>query len=126
MSKNKKLICVVEDDAAYSRVYKSKLESEGFGVEIITEGEKVMASLRKKRPDLLVLDLVMPGKNGFEVLKEIRADKKFKNLKVIIASNLSQESDREKAGRLGVSDFFVKADISVSEMVEKIKAGLKE
>lgn len=125
MFKSKKLIYVVEDDLAYSRVYKSKLESEGFVVVLITEGEKVMSFLRKKRPDLLVLDLVMPGKNGFEILKDIRADKKLKNLKVVVASNLSQETDKERAKQYEISDFFVKADISVSEMVEKIKNSLK-
>ncbi|MFH1253113.1 MAG: response regulator [Candidatus Uhrbacteria bacterium] len=121
----KKLIYVAEDDLAYSRVYKSKLESEGFDVVIIVEGEKVIPALKKKRPDLLVLDLIMPGKNGFEILQEIRASQKLKNLKVIIASNLSQESDQDRAKKFGITDFFVKADVSVMEMVAKIKNSLK-
>lgn len=121
----KKLIYVAEDDLAYSRVYKSKLESEGYEVVVITDGEEIMKELRKKQPDLLVLDLIMPGKNGFEILKEIRTDKKLKDLKVVVASNLSQETDQERARKFGISSFFVKADVSVSEMVVKIKNSFK-
>lgn len=126
MVKAKKLIYVAEDDLAYARVYKSKLEDEGFEVVVITEAEKLLATLKKKLPDLLVLDLVMPEKNGFEILKEIRDDRRIKDLRVVVASNLSQESDKEKVKKYGVVDFFVKADLSVSEMVEKIKTSLKK
>jgi CheY-like chemotaxis protein len=120
----KKLIYIAEDEIAYSKVYKSKLEAEGFDVVAITEGDKVLPELHKKLPDLLVLDLVMPGANGFEILEAIRGDAKLKSLNVIVASNLSQEIDLEKAKKYGVKNFFVKADVYVSEMVKNIKEAL--
>lgn len=117
---DKKLILIVEDDKAYTRVYKTKLESEGYEVVIAHDGDAGLRELRQRKFCLLVLDLVMPGKNGFDLLVEIRMDDTLKNMKVIVATNLSQDVDKEKAKKFGV-DYFVKSDISVCEMVEKIK-----
>lgn len=115
---------MAEDELPYASVYKSKLENESYDVVIILDGAEVMEELRKKKPDLLILDLVLPGKDGFEILKEIRADANLKDLVVVVASNLSQESDKEKIQHYGVAHYFVKSDISISEMVAIIKSEL--
>lgn len=117
---DKKPILIIEDDKAYANVYKIKLESEGYEVVVAYDGDAGLQELRKRKFDLLVLDLVMPGKNGFELLAEIRADSALKDTKVLVATNLSQDVDKEKAKKFG-ADYFVKSDISIHEMVEKIK-----
>ena len=121
MNASKKFILVAEDDKAYASVYKSKLESEGYEVIAVENGNLALSEMRKRKPDLLILDLVMPEKSGFEVLEELRGDTTLKKIKVIIASNLSQDEDRKKVKELGISDYFVKSDISITEMVERIE-----
>lgn len=117
----KKFIFIAEDDKAYGKVYKSKLENEGYEVEVVEQGDRVVPELKKRKPDLVILDLLMPEKNGFEVLEEIRQDASLRDLKVVVASNLSQEIDQEKVKKLGVVDYFIKSDISIFELTEKIK-----
>ena len=121
---NKKFILVVEDDKAYINVYKTKLESEGYEVAIVERGDLVIPELRKRRPDLVILDLVLPQKTGFAILKDIRTDDGLKDLKVIVASNLSQEGDKEKIKKFGVLDYLIKSEISIFELIEKIKKAL--
>ena len=121
---NKKFILVVEDDKAYINVYKTKLESEGYEVAIVERGDLVIPELRKRRPDLVILDLVLPQKTGFAILKDIRSDDGLKDLKIIVASNLSQEGDKEKIKKFGVLDYLIKSEISIFELIEKIKKAL--
>ncbi|MBI2577958.1 MAG: response regulator [Candidatus Wildermuthbacteria bacterium] len=120
-SKGKKTILVVEDDTAYANVYRRKLSKEGYDVVIEGNGDKALGVVREKKPDLILLDLVMPGKNGFEVLQEIRSHKEFDNIKIIVASNLSQDIDIEKAKHAGADDYFIKSNVSVPEMIQKVK-----
>ncbi len=120
----KKYILIAEDDTAYGNVYKTKLENEGFDVTVVENGELVLGEMERRKPDLLILDLMMSDKNGFEVLQELRSNDKFKEMKVIVASNLSQHADVEKVSALQAIDYFVKSDVSVTEMVEKIKKAL--
>lgn len=117
----KKYIIVAEDDKYYANLFKIKLLKEGYDVFIANDGEKALKASRERRPDLLLLDLVMPVKDGFEVLKEIRTDPTLKDLKVIVLSNLGQQEDEKRAEELGVSDYFVKTDISLAEMVNQVK-----
>lgn len=121
MDTPRKFILIAEDDKAYGNVYKAKLTSEGYDIVLVDSGDAVIPELRRRRPDLLLLDLVMPEKNGFEVLEEMRADPALCDIRVLVASNLSQDIDQEKAKKFGVADYFVKSDISITEMVEKIK-----
>lgn len=116
-----KFIFIAEDDMAYGNVYKTKLEKEGYDVEIVNDGNNVIPELKKRKPDLMILDLMMPHKTGFEILEEIREDPDLKHTKVVVASNLSQDIDREKVEKIGAIDYFIKSDISIFELVEKIK-----
>ena len=85
------------------------------------DGLEASEKIKEVRPDLVLLDLIMPGKNGFEVLEEMKADKDLKNIPVIILSNLGQESDVDKGKSLGAEDYLIKSDISMKEVIETIK-----
>jgi DNA-binding response OmpR family regulator len=114
-------IIVAEDDRFYSSVFKTKLAKEGFEVAIAENGEAALEAVRARRPDLLLLDLIMPVKDGFGVLKELRADDKLKDLKVVVVTNLSQDEDKQRVTALGALDYVVKANVSINEMVAIIK-----
>ena len=118
---DKKRIFVAEDDKGYGKIYKVRLEREGFEVSVIDQGDQVVSEVVKQHPDLLILDLMLPKKSGFEILEELRSKKETKDLKVIIASNLSQEIDKEKVEKLGVLDYFIKSDISIADLMAKVK-----
>lgn len=118
------IIFVVEDDEFVSDVYQKKLSLEGFNVILAKDGDQALRMLRERRPDLVLLDLIIPGKDGFQVLKEIREDDKLKDLKVIVMSNLSQSQDISRAKELGASEYIVKANISLDQMVTMVKKHL--
>lgn len=117
----KKFILVAEDDRFYANVYKVKLTKEGFDVAVVGNGDYVLAMAKKKKPDLILLDLIMPVKDGFTTLKELKADANLKSIKVVILSNLSQAEDKTKAKQLGAEEFVTKANVSIQEMVEMVK-----
>jgi len=124
MTNDPKYILVAEDDKAYANVYKTRLAREGFEVEVADDGEKALRAMRERKPDLVVLDLVMPVKDGFAVLKEMKSDPALKNVNVVVASNLSQDLDLKKAKELGAIDYFVKSDVSIGEMIALLKKHL--
>src|SRR6266850_2054070 len=103
----KKIILVIEDDRFLSRIYFTKLTKEGFEVVLATEGEEAMRRLQEKMPDLILLDLVLPIKSGFEILEEIKQSSRFAKIPVVIFSNLGQQEDMERGKRLGAADYFV-------------------
>ena len=118
---SKKLIIIADDEPAYGTILKNTLENEGYNVEVALNGEELLKIAQSKNSALFILDLVMPVKNGFEVLAEIKKDEKLKNIKVIALSNLGQEEDVEKAKALGADDYIVKSDIALKKVVLKIK-----
>lgn len=119
-AKNK--ILLAEDDYAISRVYAGGLTHSGFEVIIAINGVDALEKIRINRPDLVLLDLMMPIKNGFEVLEEIRKDDALKDIPVIILSNLGQESDIARSKELGITDYLVKSDTSMKHLIEKVKS----
>ena len=122
-SEKKKKILIAEDEKPMANALKAKLESSGFEVEIASDGEMALSILAKGKIDLMLLDLIMPKKDGFSVLTELK--KTGNKTPVVISSNLSQESDVKKTKELGAVDFFVKSDTPIVEVVEKIKKILK-
>jgi len=120
---NKPTILLVEDDPFLSSVLRMKLEKESFKVVRAADGDEALNFLTEQgiKPDLILLDLILPKKNGFEVLEIIRQDPLLEKLPVIIISNLGQPSDIERGKALGVIDYFIKARLSVEELVNKIK-----
>lgn len=117
----KKFVLVAEDDKFYGNVYKTKLAKEGYDVAVATDGVSALKFARERKPNLILLDLVMPIKDGFETLKELKADASLKDIKVIVLSNLGQDEDIKKAKSLGAVDYVVKANISIQQMMDMIK-----
>src|SRR3989338_6667869 len=118
----KKKIVVAEDDQFLSNAYRVKLTKEGFEVKMVGDGQELMNLLKTYRPDIIILDLLMPVKDGFEAIKEIKASPALKNIPVIIASNLGQKNDIDQGRPLGASDYIIKSDLSLEDLVAKIKS----
>lgn len=121
---NQKYILVGEDDKFYANIYKLKLAKEGYDVEVAGDGEQVLKAARERKPDLILLDLIMPVKDGFETLKELKADPGLKDVKVVVSSNLGQEEDIKKTRELGAIDYLTKAGLSIQETIDKIRGHL--
>lgn len=120
--KNKNFkIAVIEDERFLREAIKDKLEREGFEVKEAINGQEGIKIIREEKPDLILLDLIMPVKSGFEVLEEIKKEESLKDIPVVVLSNLGQESDIEKSKELGAFDYLIKADFKMKEIVEKIK-----
>lgn len=114
-------VLIAEDDRFLGNVLKTKLEQEGFAVRLATDGEMALGEIAAARPDILLLDIIMPKKNGFDVLAELRLKKGGGDIPVVILSNLGQEEDVKKGMALGAVDFLVKSDHSLQEIVDKVK-----
>ena len=116
-----KFILLVEDDQFLSNLIELKLKNSGFGLIRVRDGVEAAEILKKQKPDLVLLDLILPKKNGFELLEELREDPYLKDLKVVILSNLGQQADIARGKALGVLDYFVKANFALEELVNKIR-----
>lgn len=117
----KKYILIAEDDSSYRNIFETKIPSEGFDVFIAKNGKELIASLESRMPNLILLDIIMPELDGFETLKYLKTTDKFKNIPVVILSSLGQKEDMEKVKLLGASEYLVKGNISISELILKIK-----
>jgi len=114
-------ILLIEDDSFISGMYFTKLSSLGFQVEVIEDGESAWARLEKDPlPQLVLLDIVLPKKDGFEILEGIRKSSRTANLPVILLTNLGQKPDVERGLKLGANDYIIKAHYTPTEVVEKI------
>ena len=113
-----KNILIVEDDPFFSMILKGRLEKEGFMIRQAFDGEQALKMAREMTPDLVILDLIIPKLSGFEFLETIFSDPQLNKVPVVVASNLGQESDIEKAKRLGVLDYYVKVRTSVDDLVK--------
>ena len=117
-------ILVVEDDQFLSTLLKNRLVKDGFEVVVADDGPKAVALTKLEKPDLVLLDIILPGMSGFEVFEAMRGNPQFQGEHappVIIISNLGQESDLERSRELGAVDYFVKARSSIDEIVKKTK-----
>ena len=119
-------VLLVEDDPFLSSLLKNRLQKEGLEVNLAKDGEEALNSLKSAKPDLILLDLILPKKSGFEVMEEMREDPQmqFPGLPIIIISNLGQPEDISRGKALGAIEYFVKAKTSIDELVEKIKGFL--
>lgn len=118
-------ILIIEDDLFLVRAYQAKLESLGYVVKIVTDGAAGLQALDDFGPDLVILDLIMPGVDGFEFLRRAKEMPKYKDLPIVVATNLGQVSDMDKVKDMGVVDYIVKSDLSLDALVDKIKKALK-
>ena len=120
-----KRILLVEDDDALANVYLMRLQSEGFDTRRVSNGEEALAAALSYKPDLVVLDVMMPKVSGFDVLDIFRNTPETANLKVIMLTALSQESDKERADSLGADDYLVKSQVVIADVIERIKHHLE-
>ncbi len=118
---DKKKILLVEDDTALSGVYKSRLDLEGFDVREVNNGEDALSAAIDYKPDLILLDAMMPKISGFDVLDILRNTPDTTNIRVIMLTALSQPKDKERAEDLGVDDYLVKSQVVIGDVVERIK-----
>lgn len=113
-------ILIVEDDKFLAKAYSVKFSKAGFEVQSAYDGNEAVKTLETFSPDLILLDLMMPEKDGFSVLHDLKGQDKWKNIRVIITSNLSQKEDKDKCVQLGAVDYVVKSDISLDELIVKV------
>ena len=125
MPENKPKILIIEDDQRINKVYMAKLSVEGITVMTALDGIEGLRKIYSEKPDLILLDLMLPRKSGFDILKDIKADPKVKDIPVIILSNLAQEKEIEEGLALGAVDYLVKTDYSIQQVMEKIKKALE-
>lgn len=119
-----KRILFVEDDDALASVYIVRLEAEGFQVQRVANGEDALASAISFKPDLVLLDVMMPKVSGFDVLDILRNTPETANLKIIMLTALSQDSDKKRAEALGVDDYLVKSQVVITDVIQRIKKHL--
>jgi two-component system cell cycle response regulator len=114
-------IIIVEDDPMISEIYQKKFTDSGFHVMVAESGEQALVLAKKEKVDVMLLDLIMPKMNGFEVIQAIREGDYDKNIKIIIFSNLNQKEDHDKALKLGADGFILKADYTPSALVKEVE-----
>lgn len=117
----KKKILLVEDDEALANVYQSRLDIEGFETKWVGNGEDALAVAIEFKPDLVLLDVMMPKISGFDVLDILRNTPDTQNIHVIMLTALSQPKDKERAQNLGVDDYLVKSQVVIGDVIERVR-----
>lgn len=120
MPANKSKILIIEDDSFLLTMYATKFELENYQVVTAEDGERGLKLAQKEKPDIILLDVLLPKLNGFEVLKGLKEDDKTKDIKVILLTNLSQRGEVQQGLSLGAVDYLIKAHYMPSEVVEKV------
>lgn len=121
MPDNGKKVMIIEDDHFLSSLLKARLEKESFVVLQAFDGEEALKLLKTEVPSLIILDLIMPKINGFEVLQSISISPELGKVPVVILSNLAQDSDIQKAHDLGAREYFIKVKVSIDDLIGRIK-----
>lgn len=119
-----KRILLVEDDDALATVYQTRLQAENFDVRRVDNGEDALATAINYKPDLVLLDVMMPKVSGFDVLDILRNTPETANLKIVMLTALSQDSDKERAKSLGVDDYLVKSQVVIADVIDRIRQHL--
>ena len=117
---------LVEDDPFVVDIYTKKLTEAGFSVEVTQDKEETLKKISERKPDLMILDIVLPNIEGWDLLKEIKEDLSFRDIKVAILSNLGQKDDVERGLKLGAERYFIKAHYTPTQVVEEIKKMLTQ
>jgi len=121
-----KKILIIEDDPFLSEMYAAKFSQSGFKTEIAVDGKKGMEKIKASRPDLILLDIVLPKMDGFEILKKVKKDSKLKKIPVILLTNLGQKNEVEKGLALGADEYIIKAHFTPTAVVAKAKEIIKQ
>lgn len=128
MAANKKTagkVLIIEDEETLSQMYALKFDREGFAVETAPDGLTGLELAKKSKPDIILLDIIMPQLDGFTVLEKIKEDDNLKDIPVIMLTNLGQTEDLKKGEKMGAKDYLVKANCTPQDVVNKVKQYLK-
>ena len=118
-------ILVAEDDKFLANAYRVKFNKAGYEIKIVSDGQDAIDSLEAFTPDIILLDLIMPIKDGFSVLEELKKNDKWKNIPVIVASNLGQKEDIDRGMALGATDYIIKSQMPINDVLAKINSVFK-
>ncbi|AKM82335.1 TPA: response regulator [Candidatus Berkelbacteria bacterium] len=118
-------ILMIEDDIMLAQMYQRKLEENGLSVKLAYSGTEGLAEAQMEKPDLILLDIMMPKMNGFDVLKRLKENIILKEIPVIVLTALTQDSDREESKKLGAVDYLIKSDFTPGQIIDKIQKYLK-
>ena len=118
-------ILIVEDDAFISEMYSNKLKKAGFEIQVIKDGEEAIKQIPEIKPDLILLDIVLPKMDGFEILKRIKENPQMQNIKVVLLTNLGQEEDIKKGLQLKADAYMIKAHFTPTQVVDQVNELLK-
>ncbi|MCH8741579.1 response regulator [Patescibacteria group bacterium] len=124
MSKENPKVLMIEEDRFLRKIYRDKLSRLGFDFFEATNGEEGLNKIIAEKPDLVILDLILPRKNGFDVLIDMKSNKNTENIPVIILSNLGQESDIQRGLSLGAEAYLIKTEVSLSGVVDQVREQL--
>lgn len=121
MPKGKSKILIIDEDRFLRKIYKNKFTRAGFEFREAISGDEGLNKVYSEKPDLILLDLMLPKKSGFDILTELKRDKSTKKIPVIILSNLAQEEDIKRVLSLGARDYLIKTEVSLSEVIDRVK-----
>jgi len=119
-------VLIVEDDVFLAEIYQKKFEMEGFKVSMVNNGEKGLVDIKKKKPDIVLLDILLPKLDGFAVLEAAKADSATKNIPIILLTNLGQKDDVQRGLEEGAVDYLIKTHFKPSEVVDKVRKVLQK
>jgi DNA-binding response OmpR family regulator len=114
-------VLIVEDDPFYSNIYKTKFDKENIPAAVVSSGKDAFEKLTTEKPRVILLDLVLPEEDGFEILEKIKKDQKVADIPVVILSNLSDPIDFKRTQQLGAKEYLVKANVTLQEVVNKVQ-----
>jgi CheY-like chemotaxis protein len=120
-----KVILLIEDEPLLSNLLRQRFERENFKVIVAEDGEKALAILKNTKPDLILLDIILPKMSGFELMEKLKDDPTLQSAPIVIVSNLGQESDIERGEMLGAIGYFVKAKLSIEDLVHQVTSFLQ-
>lgn len=121
---DKKKILIIEDDEHVSKVYEMKFSKEGYSTVFVSNGEEAVEKITSEKPDLIILDLMVPRKDGFVILEEVKSTPSVSNIPIIVLSNLGGKSDQDRALALGAKEYMVKVNYSMQEVIDRAKSYL--
>lgn len=125
MEKNKKTILIIEDEKFLLEMYQSRFEKDGYQVLTAMSGRKGLELAQKEKPDLIILDILMPGMDGYEVIKKLKKDSQTEKIPILVFSNLGQPEEINQGLKLGADDYIIKTDLTPSELINKVEIMLK-
>lgn len=119
-------VLIIEDDPFLIDLYLSKFSGEGFNVSVANDGETGLKKIQEEKPEIIILDVILPGMDGFAILKKIKEDKELKDIPVVLLTNIGQKEEIEKGLQMGASQYLIKAHHSPAEVTEIVKKILEK